>query len=42
MLGLYLGVGALIFMLLTFRNKRILWGIALGSCVHWASYVFHD
>jgi hypothetical protein len=42
MLGLYLGVGALIFMLLTFRNKKILLGIALGSCLHCLSNVFRE
>jgi hypothetical protein len=34
-MGFYLGVGALVFMALTFRNKKLLSGILLGSVLHY-------
>ena len=37
LLGYYLGAGAFMFALLTFRNKRLMLGILVGSCIHYLS-----
>ncbi|OHT01199.1 hypothetical protein TRFO_32092 [Tritrichomonas foetus] len=35
LLGYFLGIGAFIFAFLTCRNKKAIFGIFLGSCVHY-------
>ena len=39
LLGYLLGAGALLFMFLTVRNKKLLFGIFIGTCFHYMSTV---
>lgn len=40
-LGYFLGIGSLIFGVLTIRSKRTLFGIFIGSCAHYANMVMN-
>jgi len=42
LLGFYFGAGALFFMSLTYRNRKVLWGTLVGACLHYASNVVRE